>query len=195
MAGQKPFFLNGANAKIRVNGKTLAYCTNLSYSVQINHAAPTVLGMYEASSIEPLSYKVVGSFSVVRYIADIKDDVGGNTPHGITDSGNGMGTWGPEGVIARLKGGLDFKKGADGRAYENMDPSRLSKATTFNIEVYQKFQGGQRSVANIRDVRITRADFNLGTRTMATEKYDFMAIYVDEDSFKADFSGRGQQFL
>ena len=194
MAGMRPFFLSGANAKIKVNSKTLAYCTNLSYSVQVNHASPIVLGMYEPSSIEPLSYKVTGSFTVVRYVADIKNDVGGKTPDGTSEFGNGIGGWGPDGTLAKFAKGFDIKKGADGRAYENLDPSKLSKSTTFNIEVYQKFEGGQRSVANIRDVRITKADFNLGVRAAATETYTFTAIYLDEDSFRSDMSGRGQQF-
>lgn len=190
----KPFFLTGANAKIRVNDKVLAYVTNLSYSVQINHATPTVLGMYEPSSIEPLSYKVTGSFTVARYIADIKSDVGGTAPSGTSDSGNGLGGWGPDSTIGKFASGFDIKKGGDGRAYENMDPSKMNKATTFNMEVYQKFDGGQRSVANIRDVRITRADFNLGTKSVASQTFNFAALYVDEDSFKADFSGTSQKF-
>lgn len=194
MAGMKPFFLTGSNAKIRVNMKTLAYCSNVSYSIQIHHATPTVLGMYEPSSVEPLSYKVSGSFSVVRYVADIKDDVGGTSPNGASERGNGIGGWGPDGTLEKLAAGFDIKKGIDGRAYDNLDPSKLQKATTFNIEIYQKFAGGQRSVANIRDVRITRADFNIGNKQAATQTFNFTALYVDEDSFKADFSGLGQQF-
>ena len=35
MAGIRPTFITGANAKVRVNDKTLAFCTDLSYSVQV----------------------------------------------------------------------------------------------------------------------------------------------------------------
>jgi hypothetical protein len=28
----------------------------------------------------------------------------------------------------------------------------------------------------------------------ATQRFNFIALYVDEDSFVADFSGKGQQF-
>lgn len=190
----KPFFLTGANAKIRVNNTTLAYVTNLSYSVNVNHATPIVLGMYEPSSVEPLSYKVTGSFSVVRYIADITDDIGGSQPDGVSQRGNGIGNWGPDGTLNKFADGFDIKKGIDGRAYENLDPSTMKKSSTFDIEVYQKFAGGQRSVAKIRDVRITKADFNLGSKTVANQTFNFTAIYVDEDSFVADMSGAGQQF-
>jgi hypothetical protein len=195
MAGMRPFFLTGANAKIKVNNRTLAYCTNLSYSVQVNHATPRVLGMYESTGVEPLSYSVTGSFSVIRYVADTKDNVGGTTPHGADEGGNGIGNWGPDGLAQRLIAG--FNTGApDGRAYDSLNPAKLEKATGFEIYIFQKLAGGdQQSVARIRDARITRADFNLGVRSPATQTFQFTAVYVDEDSFLADFSGRGQQWM
>jgi hypothetical protein len=197
MAGMRPFFLTGANAKIRVNNKVLAYVTDVSYTVNVNHATPTVLGMYEPSSVEPLSYLVTGQFTVARYVADITDDTG-TRPHGVAERGNGIGSWGPESFLQKLGAGFDVLKGIDGRAYDNLDPSRLQKAAMFNIEIYQKFEGGgftgQRSVANIRDARITRADFRLTKKANALQTFNFTALYVDEDSFLADFSGFGQQF-
>lgn len=201
MAGVKPFFLTGANAKVRINGKTLAYVTNLSYSVTVNHATPIVLGMYEASSVEPLSYRVNGSFTVVRYVADIVNDISDGssrqTPPGVDERGNGIGGWGPEGSLQKFGAGFDIKKGVDGRVYENLNPGKLKIATTFDIDVYQKYagvEGAHRSVAKIRDVRITKADFNIGAKTAANQTFNFTAIYADEDSFIADFSGNGQQF-
>ena len=115
MAGLKPFFLTGANAKIQVNNRTLAYCNNLSYSVQVNHASPRVLGMYEPTSIEPLSYLVTGSFTVIRYTADVKGNVGGKTPNGVFEGGNGIGNWGPDGLLKRLAEGFNLSA-PDGRA-------------------------------------------------------------------------------
>ena len=203
MAGMKPFFLTGANAKIRVNNKTLAYCTNLSYSVQVNHASPRVLGMYEPTSIEPLSYLVTGQFTVVRYVADVKNNVGGKVPNGVYEGGNGIGSYGPDGLGKRLKEGFNFSA-PDGRTYDNLNPSKLEKATGFEIYVFQKLRtatntegsdrDGVQSVARIREARITRADFNLGNNSPAMQTFNFTALYVDEDSFLADFSGFGQQF-
>src|SRR5689334_1045303 len=96
MSGIRPFFINGANAKIKLNGKTLAFCTDLSYSISILTQTPKVLGMYEGSSVEPLGYSVTGSFTVVRYVKDISHAVGGKKPNGIAenDAGNGVGNWG-----------------------------------------------------------------------------------------------------
>lgn len=195
MAGMRPFFLTGANAKIKVNNRTLAYCTNLSYSVQVNHATPRVLGMYEPTSVEPLSYTVTGSFSVVRYVAEAKENIGGVSPQGADEGGNGVGNWGPDGLAKRLAAG--FNTGApDGRAYDALNPSKLGKATGFEIYVYQKLPSGDlQSVARVREARITRADFNLGVRTPATQTFQFTAVYADEDSFLADFSGQGQHLV
>lgn len=195
MAGMRPFFLTGANAKIRVNNTTLAFCTNLSYSVQVNHATPRVLGMYEPTSVEPLSYLVTGSFSIIKYVADVKDEVGGRAPQGTDSRGNGIGNWGPDGLAKKLMAG--FNTGApDGRAYDALNPSKLDKATGFEIHVYQKVPNGDVvSVAKIREARITRQDFNLGMKSAATETYQFTAVYADEDSFIADFSGRGQHLV
>lgn len=231
MAGVKPFFITGANAKIKINGKTLAFCTDLSYSIQIAHQTPKVLGMYEGSSVEPLGYTVSGSFSVIRYTKDASMAVGADsTPYGISenDAGNGVGNmgsvWGGKFGDFLNRNGI----GNDGRTNEALNPSLLSNGTTFDIQVYQKVpgQGGEAGgffgaaqrtinaasdiltggtgvngsapgligVANIRNCRITQADFSISKRGAAMQRFNFVALYADEDSFVADFSGVGQQF-
>lgn len=192
MAKLAPFFLTGANAKVKVNNKTMAFCTDLSYSVQVNHAAPKVLGMYEAGSLEPLSYEVSGTFTVIRYVADaasINQNQGFSTPVGVSDKGNGVGAIGPDNPIAK-------NLGNDGRTQDALNPQTFDNATYFNIEVFQKMANGESlGVARIRDCRINRADFSLAGKTApAMERYSFRALYVDEDSFLAGFSGNGQQF-
>lgn len=195
MAGTRPTFITGANAKVRVNDKTLAFCTDLSYSIQILTQTPKILGMYEGSSVEPLGYTVSGSFSVIRYAKDVKDNVGG-APHGLAsnDAGNGIGNWG--GVWGGTLGDFLARNGVgnDGRANEALDPSKFQNSVTFDIQVYQKTPKGDIGVANIRNVRITQADFQLTKKGAAIQRFNFVALYVDEDSFVADFSGKGQQF-
>lgn len=234
MAGIRPFFVNGANAKIKLNGKTLAFCTDLSYSVQVLTQTPKVLGMYEGSSVEPLGYTVSGSFTVVRYVKDITQAVGGARPQGIAanDAGNGVGNWGS--VWGGKLGDFLSRNGVgnDGRANEALDPSKFANGTTFDIQIYQKIdtrggsaqrpdgltnavggfasilQGGNNTdgsggsgpqidfvgVANVRNCRITQADFSLSKKGVAVQRFNFVALYCDEDSFTADFSGQGQQF-
>lgn len=196
MAGIRPTFLTGANAKVRVNDKTLAYCTDLSYSVQIITQTPKVLGMYEGSSVEPLGYSVSGSFSIIRYAKDVKANTQGIAPNGIAtnDAGNGVGNWG--GVWGSGVGNFLARNGVgnDGRANEALDPSKFQNSVTFDIQVYQKTPNGDIGVANIRNVRITQADFSISKKSAAVQRFNFTALYVDEDSFVADFSGIGQQF-
>jgi hypothetical protein len=196
MSGVKPFFITGANAKVKVNDKTLAFCTDLSYSVQVLTQTPKILGMYEGSSVEPLGYTVSGSFTVIRYAKDAKSNVGGNAPRGIAgnDAGNGVGNWGS--AWGSGLGSFFARNGVgnDGRANEALDPSKYANSTTFDIQVYQKTQGGDIGVANIRNVRITQADFSLTKKGAAMQRFNFVALYVDEDSFVADFSGQGQHF-
>lgn len=187
MAGKKPFFITGATAKIKVNDLNLAFCTNVSYSVTVNHATPRVLGMYEPTSVEPTSYLVTGSFSIIRYAADAESKIKSNIP-GVTNKGNGIGSWTDE-----KSTDLNFLS-KDGRVHENLNPRKLDRATGFEIYIYQKIAGGQISIAKIREARITKADFSMSKNSPATQNFQFTALYVDEDSFLADFSGVGQQF-
>lgn len=229
MSGLRPFFITGANCKIKLNGKTLAFATDLSYSIQVITQSPKVLGVYEGSSVEPLGYTVSGSFTIVRYAKGIKAASNGTAPNGaaVNDAGNGVGNWG--GTWGGGSGLSDFFArngiGNDGRANEALDPSKFQNGTTFDIQVYQKvpstagieglgaveqglatatnvLQGGTGlgettdviGIANIRNCRITQADFSLTKKGVATQRFSFIAQYVDEDSFVADASGRGQQF-
>lgn len=182
MSGKKPFFLTGANAKIKVNGVTLAYAVDLAYSVKVEHATPTVLGMYEPSSVEPLSYSVTGTFTVIRYVAEMQEKVGGGAK--TSNKGNGAGTWGRDAGLLKTTG----------RAYESFVPSKLSTSSSFSIEIFQKYSGGSMPVAKIRDARITASDFQIDKKSTAMQRFSFTALYADEDSFIADFSGDGQQF-
>lgn len=210
MAGIRPTFLTGGNAKIKLNGKTLAFCTDLSYSIQVLTQTPKVLGMYEGSSVEPLGYSVSGSFTVVRYVKDIASAVKGSKVPGLAqnDAGNGAGNWGS--VWGGTLGDLLNRNGIgnDGRANEALDPSKFQNGTSFDIQVYQRVDTrtgpvgtnteasiDSIGVANIRNCRITQADFSLSKKGVAMQRFNFVALYVDEDSFTADFSGSGQQFL
>lgn len=196
MSGVRPFFITGANAKVRVNDKTLAFCTDLSYSVQVLTQTPKILGMYEGSSVEPLGYTVSGSFSVIRYAKDVHSNAGGKVPQGAAhnDAGNGVGNWGS--AWGSGLGSFFARNGVgnDGRANEALDPSKFANSVTFDIQVYQKTEGGAVGVANIRNARITQADFSLTKKGAAVQRFNFVALYADEDSFVADFSGNGQQF-
>jgi hypothetical protein len=202
MAGQSPFFLTGANAKVKLDGKTIAFATDFSYSVQIEHATPQLLGMYEVANVEPMLYKVTGSMTVIRYAKNMKEFVEKDNrvaPDGVSKKGNGIGALEPGGVSGVLKSTVGVSMNS-GQAYHSLDPSKLQNAMKFDVELYQKAQrsdGTQESqaFARLRDCRIVRVDGGVTKRGMAIEKIQFQAIYLDQDSFQAAMSGLGQQFM
>jgi hypothetical protein len=155
MAGMMPFFLTGATAKIKVNGRTLAYCTDFSYRIETNHQPARICGMFEPASLEPVGYSVSGGFNVVRYTKNMTEHVkeaGGKVPNGVSDKGNGIGGWG------------DSNSPFDGKANEAFDPSKLQSAVYFDIEVYQKTPAGQVGVAKFRNCKIRASDFNINKK-------------------------------
>lgn len=187
MAGKQSFFLTGANAKIRVNGVLLAFATNVSYRVQVIHEDPRILGMYEGHSLEPVAYKVSGSFSVIRYVADVSDRVA--APSGVTDRGNGPGYWSKQGNF------ITENVGMRPNAREFFNPKLFDRHSAIEIEIVQKTAGGDASVAKIKGAKLTMADFNISSKkSAAMHNFNFEALYVDEDSFRTTFSGLGQQF-
>lgn len=152
MASVKPAFITGANAKIRLNGKTIAFCQDFSCSIQVITKIPKVLGKYEGDSVEPLGYMVSGSFTVVRYAKGVRKALGdGHYPGGLAenDAGNGVGNWGTAwgGQLGDFfsRNGI----GNDGRAHEALDPSKFSKGTTFDIQIYQKVEFTSENPGNL----------------------------------------------
>ena len=195
MAGKVPFFLTGANAKIKVNGVTLAFAANLSYTVEIPHFAPKILGVYESDTAEALGYSIRGQFSIIRYLEGSKAKAGDGTVAGVDNSGNGLGSW----TIGRHIENFAVAKAAgdpgtgDNGAWQNLDPSSFSDGTTFDIEVYQKLSNGELSGAfRLRGVRITGVTGSLAKKEVYGQVFSFMAQYFDDDSLMADPSGQGQ---
>ncbi len=201
MSGVRPFFLTGDKVKIKLNGKTIAFATDFSCSVQIAHQTPHVLGMYEGVSVEPLSYNVMGGFSIIRYVHNAEANIGGTLPNGVAtnDAGNGVGNWGSvwgggvlNNVISTV--GNPFAGGSDGRANEALDPSKYQTGTSFDIEVYQHNPNGDPlGVVKVRSARISRADFNINKKSHGQDRFELVALYVDGDAYVANPSGTGQQ--
>lgn len=188
MANVAPFFVTGANCKLRVNGVTLAFATNLTYSVSIPHARPRTLGSYEANSLEPLSYDVSGSFSVVRYIDSAKSSlksIDASSPEGANELGNGLGGWttlNDKSLINKQLG-----NGGDGVANKSLNPAALQDGVTFDIEVYQKMPNGNfLGVSRLRNARIVAVNAQMSKRSTMVQQFQFIAQFLDEDSFIAD---------
>lgn len=229
-----PFFITGANAKLIVNGMTIGMATDVSYRVDVKHAEPHVLGVYEAMEIQPLMYEVHGTFTVIRYHQKNIQHMlnrGNNIPRGLIDDHNGLGTWTIDKLLAQI--GVPFGPFSnEGRAHQAFDPSKMNKAMSFDIEIRAKIQNGQLyltqptvgsavddalhgrstggnplepklktspdvecTLAFIRNCRLTSTDFKVSKRGAAIQTYTFAAQYLNEDTFLADMSGVGQQFM
>lgn len=190
MANVAPFFVTGANCKIKVNGVTLAFATNLTYSVTIPHARPKTLGSYESNSLEPLSYDVDGSFTIIRYIDNMKartEQAGLAAPSGVDNLGNGIGGWTTMNQSPTFQ--KTFGNGADGVANKSLIPAYLQDGVTFDIEVYQKTPDGTYlGVSRVRNARIIAVVSNISKRTVMNQTFQFSAQFLDEDSFIADGS-------
>jgi hypothetical protein len=223
MGGKTSFFVTGANCKLKVNGVTMAYATDLSYSVSIAHQSIQVLGLYEADTQEPLAYNINGTFTLIRYVEGMKskgkDGVWISAmppcPTGANDRGNGVGSFTNNDAIGNTVGNFSN----EGRAHQSLDPSKLSQSTAFDIELYQKVSGAQRSgtavgdflqgrqagftrgsnsgslgISRLRDCKITGVVTNVNKRGLMTQTFSFVANYLDEDSFLSSSSGVGQQY-
>lgn len=193
MTNVAPFFVTGANCKLKVNGVTLAFAMDLSYSVSIPHARVRNLGSFETNSFEPLSYDVNGSFTIVRYVDNLKsklENLGLAAPNDVSNLGNGIGSWTTlrdNSARGILIGGLG--NGVDGRADRSLNPASLQDGVTFDIEVYQRMPNGDSlGIARMRNVRIVSMSSSISKRSNMMQTFQFVAQFLDEDSFLADAS-------
>lgn len=218
--GKRPFFLTGANAKIILNNKSVAYATNISYSITVRHAAPRVLGKFEVEVVQPLSYDVEGTLTVIKYARGLKDYMD-DAPNDVNQLGNGIGSFGASNGMLASALGLPSGGQFDGGAADNFNPSRMFQSKQFDIEIRQKIppkSGGnnfiQQSlsflndvlvpdglnssndttiIVRLRDCRFSALDFKLSKRGLPLVTMQFKARYADDDTMIARKSGVGQE--
>ena len=137
MSGSTPFFLTGGNARILLNNKTVAYATNVTYKVSVKHATPRVLGRFEVEVIQPLTYDVTGTLSIIRYGRGLQNYFSSHAPNSVDNAGNGVGSYGLSSFGGTL--GLPNTDGQfDGKPDDSFNPSRFFQSKMFNIEIRQK---------------------------------------------------------
>jgi hypothetical protein len=190
MAGKQTSLITGSNCKIRWNGKTLAYATDLQYDVSVQTIPVEVMGKYEVLANEPISYVVAGSFSVVRYTKVAAEVVNGSAEvvngksvvNGAAANGNSVHNWSNETNSAR------------GSAHVN--PQFLLDAQTVDIEVFQKVgldsagtQAEDQKVIKIIDARIVRRSASVNKRGVMMESYQFVAELMEDEMFTVGNSG------
>ncbi len=172
MAGKKPSFVTGANAKIKAGDLTIGYAQDVSYNTTVTTIPIERMGAYEVVTNEPVAYFVEGTLSVIRYT-----QVAANMS-GAAATGNGVGNW-------------NFKTG--GNAAEHVNPGALLASQTWDLEVFQKFDNAgtidTSDVIKVRDARFTRKGGAINKRGVLVEQFAFNAILIDDDSFTASESG------
>jgi len=198
MAHKIPFFLTGANARILLNNRTVAFATDVSYSIAVKHASPHVLGRFEAEVHQPLAYDVTGTMTIIRYARGIEKLYRNKSPSDVTGDGNGMGSFSRADGAGGLKKALGIPSsmadGFDGAADEALNPSRFFQSKMFNIEIRQKLTGGnEATVVLLRDCRVENLSFELSKRGVAIQRLQFKARYADDDTMIARKSGVGQE--
>ena len=184
MAAKKPSFITGANAKIKVGGKTFAYASDVSYQIAVDTVPIETMGRFEAVTNEPVNYSVAGELSVVRYTQIAKD----NNMAGTNTGGNGLGK-------------VDFTTGGNGSHHIN--PGNLLMSQTWDLSVFQKTQvaataGGDTAATvtsnldefiTIKDCRFTRKSAGINKRGILVDRLSFVGILADDESFDSSNSG------
>jgi hypothetical protein len=174
MANIGPTFLTGANAKIMIDSKLIAYAADVSYNIDAMTVPVEVMGRYEVLSNETVAYGVNGSFTVVRYAKGMATGAG---VEDAAESGNAANNLG---------------------VGSNLDPQRMLQSSTFDLNVYQKYAevadslatGAPHSVVGviaITDCRIVRRVGSITKRGVLMETYAFVGVLGGD--MKEDGSG------
>jgi len=182
MAKLKPGFITGANAKIKMFNKTIAYCADVAYNVTVQTIPIESMGKYEVHSNEPVAYTVDGSFSIIRYTKNATDAAKGGKIKDAADGKNNA----PEAI----------EDGANGNAGEHLDPARLLKSQTFDLEIYEKRDGGtETAVYRVMDCRIVRRGMSLNKRGAVVDNYAFVGILATDEDVATKVSNSGKEDL
>ena len=180
MSGKKPGLITGSNAKIQLGGKTLAYATDIQYSVDVAVIPVEVMGRFEVITNEPIAITVNGSFSIVRYSKSSP------VPDAAV-SGNGVGK---------------FAAGSPtlGDQSSAFNPGKILSSSTVDIKIFQRkaVAGGANPTADdtnllvtISDCRLTRLSSGLNKRGIMTESYTFVGTMYQDESFTAEATTTG----
>jgi hypothetical protein len=179
MSGLKPSFVTGANAKITLAGKTMAYAQDVSYAVTVSTIPVETMGRYEVVNHEPVAYFVEGTLSVVRYTKN------SSAMAGSASDGNSTNQWGGGASATSTVGTPSLM----------FNPGRLTASSTFDVDIFQKGAvGGDTAVADVsvvklRDCRFTSKGGQLDKRGILVERFAFNAIYLDDEGTAVSGSG------
>lgn len=166
MAKMKPGFITGANAKIKMFNKTIAYCADVAYNITVQTIPIESMGKYEVHSNEPVAYSVDGSFSIIRYTKRASSGTDGGK---IKDVAAGKGN-----------APAEIDDGTNGDAMEHLNPAKLLASQTFDLEIYEKNATGEAQVFLVQDCRLTRRGMTLNKRGVMVDNYAYVGILATD---------------
>lgn len=171
---KKPGLITGANAKIKIGDKTMAYATNVSYNVNIATIAIEVMSRPEVVDNVPIAYNVSGSFSIIRYAS------GGTTGQGdssiVTDGkSNSPNNW-------------TIENGALGTVGDQVDPKKMLKSASVDIEI--SLNNGTK-IIKVTNCRIVARTSTIDKRSVFSESFSFMGELLSDDAITAAESDMG----
>jgi hypothetical protein len=186
MADKQTSLITGSNAKIKINGVTLAYAVDFQYNTDVSTIPVEVMGCYEVKANEPISVMINGSFTVVRYTKAAKAGSISNA----AANGNGIGNWGTKtggetAATANMNNGIS----------SHFNPKDILTSKTVDIEAYQKFKNSPSAAADstlikkINNARVIRMSGSVNKRGILMETFQFVAETMDDDSFTSAPSG------
>jgi hypothetical protein len=163
MANQIASFASGSVLKIIIDGSTMAYATNLSFSDDVSHAAVGGIGSFSYDALEPLQYLARGSFSLMRH----------------SQKATALLSSLPE----RMKqGGVGEADGNSMLKGNSFNPSQLLLSKTFDINVYEKGANDTLtdSVFTIHDCRLTSYSITFTPGQTVSENIGFICLRVQD---------------
>ena len=176
MAGVKPGLITGSNAKLKFDGKTLAYATDVQYSVDTAVIPVEVMGHFEVIANEPIAITVAGSFTVVRYAKGAAIAAGdSSTLPGASANGNGIGQLGGP------------------KQKDAFNPKNILQSSTVDMDIFQKAIGpngteSSNAIVKIIDCRLTRMSGSVNKRGVLTEGYSFVGRLFQDDDHQVGIS-------
>lgn len=174
MASKRPGFITGANAKIKSNSKTIAYCTDVSYNITVQTIPIEVFGRYEPVSNEPVGYACEGTFNVIRYT---KRAQANNNDLAASGKGNQ-----PANVEAT----------STSTHKDMLNPAEILGSETFDLDIYEMDQAAgaagasESHVFRVKDCRLTRRGATLTKRGVLVDSYAFVGIIASDSNGSGD---------
>lgn len=188
MARQGTGFITGANAKIVIGDNTIAFCTDVSYNINVQTIPIECMGKYEVHTNEPVAYAVDGTFSILRYtensytVKTVKETVGSGTAATTVDV-----------PVAEYDAKKNTGNGGGVQPFGlHLNPKEILFSGTFDLQIYEKRDPtkGALPFFKITDCRITRRGASLNKRSTLIDSYAFVGVLAgDTDLGTAAFPG------